>query len=72
MLTDSAEADAFTRECTGHESRLAFPDHTFGIMSQSGDGTDFFRSRLDTAPQTGFSQACRNSAKCGCSLPARK
>ena len=38
----------------------------FCVMSQGGNGGDFFNVRDDpAAPQAGFSQACRNSAKCG-------
>jgi hypothetical protein len=66
MAACTTEANALAWQGAGHECCLPFAHDTFRIMSQSGNGGDFFDVRDDpAAPQAGFSQACRNSAKCG-------
>jgi hypothetical protein len=72
VMASTAEADALTREGTGHESRLPLPDYSLRIVRESRNGCDFFDAAHDPAGSAAQTapHACRNSAKCG-SLPAR-
>src|SRR4051794_15910537 len=72
MAPSPFEPDPLARQGARDKRRLAFPDDAFCVVSQCGDGCDFLNIRDDpAAPQAGFSHACRNSTKCGWSVPAR-